>query len=172
MLECLADMGLPITESQQKFSAMDFQLREKVPSLFEKLSNKYGMSDLTYGSFHAAYGYRAKLSAADMAISCSALMESVHSSEVDNSTTQDTATPSSNFLIAQDALSRDNMQLVLQGIEEAKTIQSLMRTQVCTATKYTEPVYNGYFASHFSDRYMQVTLYIVVIVNDYNPLSV
>ena len=134
MLECLADMGLPITESQQKFSAMDFQLREKVPSLFEKLSNKYGLSDLTYGSFHAAYGYRAKLSAADMAISCAALMESTHNSELETSSaTQDTATPSSNFLMAQDALSRDNMQLVLQGIEEAKTIQSLMRTQVCKA---------------------------------------
>lgn len=111
---------------------MDFQLREKVPSLFEKLSNKYGLSDLTYGSFHAAYGYRAKLSAADMAISCAALIESTHNAEVEtSSTTQDTATSSSNFLTAQDALSRDNMQLVLQGIEGAKTIQSLMRTQVC-----------------------------------------
>ena len=133
MLECLADMGLPITESQQKFSAMDFQLREKVPSLFEKLSNKYGLPELTYGSFHAAYGYRAKLSAADMAIACAALIESARSSADTNrapSGTPDPDLPPNNFLIAQDALSRDNMHLVLQGIEEAKTTQSLIRTQV------------------------------------------
>ena len=131
MLECLADMGLPITESQQKFSAMDFQLREKVPSLFEKLSKKYGLSDLTYGSFHAAYGYRAKLSAADMAISCAALIESNRASG-DSDPSPDPSLPPSNFLFALDALSRDNMHLVQQGIEEAKTTQSLIRTQVPT----------------------------------------
>ena len=137
MLECLADMGLPITESQQKFSAMDFQLREKVPSLFQKLSNKYGLSELTYGSFHAAYGYRAKLSAADMAISCAALIESVRASADSDRAPSAAPAPDPslsphNFLIAQDALSRDNMHLVLQGIEKAKTTQSLIRTQVPT----------------------------------------
>ena len=144
MLECLAEMGLPLCESQQKFSAMDYNLREKVPSLFEKLSPKYGLSELTYGSFQAAYGYRAKLSAADMALSCAALIESRHTSKGSQAPCpaphpEPGLSPLSpnNFLVAQDALSRDNLPIVLRGIEEAKSTQSLMRTQVSHSLAYS-----------------------------------
>ena len=54
---------------------MDLSLRSEVGALFEEKAEKYGLEDITYGSFAANFGFRNKFCAADMVYTCMALME-------------------------------------------------------------------------------------------------
>jgi cell division control protein 45 len=54
---------------------MDLALRTDVGALFEEKSAKYGLEDITYGSFTANFGFRHKFCAADVVYACMALME-------------------------------------------------------------------------------------------------
>lgn len=54
---------------------MDLSLRSEVGALFEEKADKYGLEDITYGSFTANFGFRNKFCAADMVYTCMALME-------------------------------------------------------------------------------------------------
>ena len=54
---------------------MDLVLRTDVGALFEEKSAKYGLEDITYGSFSANFGFRHKFCAADVVYACMALME-------------------------------------------------------------------------------------------------
>ena len=54
---------------------MDLGLRTEVATLFEEKSEKYGLEDITYGSFSANFGFRHKFCAADVVYACLSLME-------------------------------------------------------------------------------------------------
>ena len=62
-------------QCKQKFTTMDLGLRTEVGALFEEKSEKYGLEDITYGSFSANFGFRHKFGAADVVYACLALME-------------------------------------------------------------------------------------------------
>ena len=73
--EFLAELGLPLVQCKQKFSTMDLELRSNIVSLFEEKVEKWGLDDITYGSYVANYGFRNKFCAADVAYACMAVME-------------------------------------------------------------------------------------------------
>ena len=73
--EFLAELGLPLSQCKQKFSTMDLGLRNEVQSMFEEKVEKYGLEDITYNSFTAAFGFRHKFCAADIVYAIIALLE-------------------------------------------------------------------------------------------------
>ena len=54
---------------------MDLGLRNEVQSMFEEKVEKYGLEDITYNSFTAAFGFRHKFCAADIVYAIIALLE-------------------------------------------------------------------------------------------------
>ncbi|XP_057295663.1 cell division control protein 45 homolog isoform X1 [Hydractinia symbiolongicarpus] len=118
--ELFADMGLPIKQCQQKFSSMDADLRGNVKEWIDSLAEKYGLDDLSYGSFVAQYGYRSKLCAGDVVFAISALLEYA----------KDGSTYSDHFLDAMDALTRSNVDKLIEGIELGKQQITSMVNQV------------------------------------------
>jgi cell division control protein 45 len=118
LLEFLADMGLPLVQCKQKFSAMDIQFRENFRSWIDRSAAKFGLDNMTYGSFNAQIGYKIKLSAADMLLSTTALIENPERSTEEA------------FLQALDALSWSNVTKILAGMETAKLQQVAIKAQV------------------------------------------
>jgi len=118
--ELFADMGLPIAQCKQKFMSMDVELKGNLKEWIGDIAEKYGLDDLSYGSFEANYGYRMKVCAEDVVCAITALLEY----------SKDGSTFSDNFLDAMDALTRSNSEKLLEGIEYAKTQISTIRSQV------------------------------------------
>lgn len=54
---------------------MDLQLRQEFHSTLERLSEKYGLSDIIYASFTLQYGYRNKYNAADIVYALLAILD-------------------------------------------------------------------------------------------------
>jgi len=75
LLEFLADMGLPLAQCKQKFSAMEVHYRENLKQWIDDSSRKFGLDDVTYGSFVAQFGYKNKLCASDIVYCTTALIE-------------------------------------------------------------------------------------------------
>lgn len=59
---------------------MDMQLRQEFQGSLEKLSDKYGLTDIIYATFVLSYGYRNKYCAADVVYSILAILECAVSS--------------------------------------------------------------------------------------------
>lgn len=74
--ELLAEMGLPLAQSKQRFSAMDLTLRQEFKQMVEKLAEKYNVKSVVGASFTLQYGYRFKYCASDVVYSMLALLES------------------------------------------------------------------------------------------------
>ncbi|XP_058835434.1 cell division control protein 45 homolog [Topomyia yanbarensis] len=120
MHELLVDMGLPLVHAKQTFNAMDLVLRKEFYDKMENFSEKYNLPDIVYGSFILQYGYRNKYSAADYVYSMLAILESVKKDR----------SPETCFLQSMDALSRNNKQILDDGIEICKTLVSAIFKQV------------------------------------------
>ncbi|XP_058464632.1 cell division control protein 45 homolog [Malaya genurostris] len=120
MHELLVDMGLPLVQAKQTFNAMDLILRKEFYDKMEKFSEKYHLPDIVYGSFILQYGYRNKYSAADYVYAMLAILESVKKDR----------SPETCFLQSMDALSRNNKQILDDGIELCKTLISAIFKQV------------------------------------------
>lgn len=118
LLEFLADMGLPLVQCQQKFTAMDVKFRDNFRMWVDQSAPKFGLDSMTYGSFISQTGYKIKLSAADMVLSTSALLENTEK-------LYDEA-----FLQSLDALSWSNVAKIQSGIELAKQQQAAIKAQV------------------------------------------
>ena len=73
--ELLAEMGLPLAQSKQRFSAMDLNLRQEFRQMVEKLSGKYNVDNIIGASFTLQYGYRFKYSSSDVVYAMLALLE-------------------------------------------------------------------------------------------------
>lgn len=74
--ELLAEMGLPLAQSKQRFSAMDLNLRQEFKEMVEKLASKYKVDSIVGASFTLQYGYKFKYCASDVVYSMLALLES------------------------------------------------------------------------------------------------
>lgn len=76
MRELLAEMGLPLAQSKQRFTAMDLTLRQEFRQMIEKLAGKYKVDAIIGTSFTLQYGYRFKYCASDVVYAMLALLES------------------------------------------------------------------------------------------------
>lgn len=74
--ELLAEMGLPLCQSRQKFSSMDLNLRQEFKSMMEKLADKYNVRSIVGGSFTLQFGYRFKYCASDIVYAMIGILES------------------------------------------------------------------------------------------------
>lgn len=68
--------SFPLVQSKQSFKSMDLQLRKEFFDAIEKLSEKYGLDNITFASFTLQYGYRNKYSASDVVYILLAILES------------------------------------------------------------------------------------------------
>ncbi|XP_031840909.1 cell division cycle protein 45 [Nomia melanderi] len=112
--ELLAEMGLPLAQSKQRFSAMDLSLRQEFRQMIEKLAGKYKVDTIIGTSFTLQYGYRFKYCASDIVYAMLALLESSSKEKL----------PQSCFLDALDCLSRTKKDILESGIEKAKVMLS------------------------------------------------
>ncbi|XP_014615039.1 PREDICTED: cell division control protein 45 homolog isoform X3 [Polistes canadensis] len=112
--ELLAEMGLPLAQSRQRFTAMDLTLRHEFRQMVEKLAGKYNVDRIVGTSFTLQYGYRFKYCASDIVYAMLALIESTTKERL----------PQRCFLDALDCLSRNKKELLENGIEKAKLMLS------------------------------------------------
>ncbi|XP_032223599.2 cell division control protein 45 homolog isoform X1 [Nematostella vectensis] len=136
--EFLADMGVPLVQSRQTFSNMDVQLRNNLKEWVETSAQKFGMEEMSYGSFNVQYGFRNKLCSSDVVHAVNALLESPSDES-----------KSEKFLDALDALSRSNSKLLLDGIEMAKKQLIALVTQVRSLIDMHQVVCAGPFLYAF-----------------------
>ena len=121
LLEFLAHLGIPLVQSQQKFTTMDIQYKKEVQKWIQDLIPRYDLDErLIDSNFVASKGYKFKYSAADVALGVRALLESP---EKDKSSNQ-------KFLEALDALSWNKTDLLEEGIELAKANTQAVLEQV------------------------------------------
>lgn len=118
--ELLVEMGLPLVQAKQTFSSMDLVLRKEFYEMIEKLSEKYNLPDIVYGSFTLQYGYRNRYSASDYVYSMLAILESIKKDR----------SPEFCFLEALDSLSRTNKNILDNGIGKAKQFLNVLFRQV------------------------------------------
>ncbi|CAB3364458.1 Hypothetical predicted protein [Cloeon dipterum] len=110
--QLLADMGIPIAQSKQKFCAMDLQLRHEFCDKMEMQAVKYGLDGIGCESFTLQCGYRQRYSASDVVFSLVALLESTESGR----------SSKINFMDTLDSLSRAKRPLLEAGISRAKDL--------------------------------------------------
>ncbi|KXJ28983.1 cell division control protein 45 homolog [Exaiptasia diaphana] len=136
--EFLADMGIPLAQSRETFSSMDVELRNNLKEWISTSAEKFGMDEITYGSFHVQYGFRNKLCASDCMYAVNAILEM-----------PDENSKSDKFLQALDSLSRSNTKLLLDGIEMAKTQLTALVNQVRSLIDMHQVVCGGPFLYAF-----------------------
>ncbi|XP_043253620.1 cell division control protein 45 homolog [Colletes gigas] len=112
--ELLAEMGLPLEQSRQRFSAMDLVLRQEFRQMVEKLAGKYKVDTIIGTSFTLQYGYKFKYCASDIVYSMLAVLESSSKEKL----------PQRCFLDALDCLSRTKKNILESGVEKAKIMLS------------------------------------------------
>eukprot|EP00111_Clytia_hemisphaerica_P005863 TCONS_00016961-protein len=118
--ELFADIGLPIVQCKQKYSSMDVEIRKDVKGWIEGIAEKYGMDDISFGSFASQYGYKTKICAEDMVCAISALLEYA----------REDISFSDQFVDALDALNRSSIDQLNGAIELGKKQVSSMVSQV------------------------------------------
>ncbi|BFZ04616.1 hypothetical protein BsWGS_07655 [Bradybaena similaris] len=110
--EFLAEMGLPLTQCKQQYSAMDTAMRSEVKVRIQEYMNKYGLEiqDVIIPSFTMQYGYKHLLCATDFVYACAASLESVDRLRL----------PTDNFLEASEILQRCVSRKIEAGLDSAK----------------------------------------------------
>lgn len=121
--ELLVEMGLPLVQARQAFSSMDLLFKKEFYSMVEKLSEKYDLANIVFGSFTLQYGYRQRFSASDYVYAMLAILESI----------KNTRTPEVCFLEAMDSLARNNKTVLENGIVTAKQLLMAIFKQVQTS---------------------------------------
>ncbi|XP_072164043.1 cell division control protein 45 homolog [Diadema setosum] len=137
--EFLADMGLPLAQCQQKFSAMDITFKNNIRDLLESSAKKFGLDNITLPSFHAQYGFKNKFCAFDIAYAVEAVLESI---DKDKSSEE-------RFLDALDCLSRSYIDRLHKGLESAKLQLQAMVTEVQSLLDMGQVVSAGPFLYAF-----------------------
>ncbi|XP_063230464.1 cell division control protein 45 homolog [Bacillus rossius redtenbacheri] len=120
LFELLAEMGLPLAQSRQKFRAMDLNLRQEFRGAVEKLADKYGLEDIVHVTFTLQYGFGNCYCASDVVYAMLAVLESPAK---DRSGCE-------RFMAAMDCLSRARKDLLDEGIEQAKQLLVCVSKQV------------------------------------------
>ena len=75
----LARMGFSLRQSQQKFSYMPLEMKQKLREKTEEMAPEFGLDDLFYGSFKRTFAFQYQLSAADAFYGLQALLEAPES---------------------------------------------------------------------------------------------
>lgn len=133
MQELLLEMGLPLAQSKQSFKTMDLQLRKEFQSSVEKLSDKYGLSDIVYVTFVLQFGYRHRYNASDVVYALLSILES----------TPRTKPPEECFNTALDCLSRAHADTLQNCIEKAKDIAKCVFKTVQSALEMKSITFAG-----------------------------
>ncbi|RDD44749.1 Cell division control protein 45-like protein [Trichoplax sp. H2] len=118
--ELLAEIGIPVKQAMQKFSSMDMEYKINVKEWIENLAQKFGLSDITFGSFRSQFGYKTKFTAADAVYGLIAIIEDMENPKP----------LSDKFLEALDSLSRSKCKTLSEGIRKAKLQQIAIFKQV------------------------------------------
>merc|ERR1711881_614240 len=119
-------------QCEQKFNSMDLELRTNVTEIFKEKVGKYGLEDITYNSFTAAFGFRHKFCAADVAHAVRALLEYQHSISQGQDAAAHAAITADNFLESLRSLNRFEIDVLETGIERAKAKLKLINDKVLT----------------------------------------
>lgn len=118
VLDFLADLGIPLTESKQRFNYINTEIREEIPKAIEAKKDKYEIQDIFFSTFSCQFGYQHKYCAADIARAVAATLEYGDS-------TLDTKQA---VYQALDLLSRKNGPQMETGILAAKNqVQAVVR---------------------------------------------
>ncbi|XP_002736001.2 cell division control protein 45 homolog [Saccoglossus kowalevskii] len=133
--EFLADMGLPLVESKQKYTSMDMALRENLTDWINKSAEKYGLDDMFHPSFQAQYGFKNKFCATDFVYAVGAVLESADKNKSDEQ----------KFLQAFDCLKRSNLDLLEIGLDTAKKQMTAILEQVRTLLDMNQVICAGPF---------------------------
>ncbi|XP_063927342.1 cell division control protein 45 homolog [Zophobas morio] len=158
LYELLADMGLPVAQSQQSFESMDLQLRKEFHESLEKLSEKYNLEDLIFTSFVLQFGYRNKYCASDIVYAMLAILESSPRDK-----------PEECFNSALDCLSRRHKETLQKAIERAKTITKTLFKTVQAAIDMKQIITAGSFVYYIIqegslDWYMLSNQHILLLL--------
>lgn len=131
----LAEMGMPLVESKQKFSTMDLSLRNEFMTMMNKVSVRDNLPHLVIPSFYLSYGYTSRYAASDYVYSLLALLSrpSREKSFTDC------------FLEAFDALARVKRDLLESGISRAKKLMIALFRQVQNAIEMKQIKATGPF---------------------------
>ncbi|KAJ8889135.1 hypothetical protein PR048_008629 [Dryococelus australis] len=120
LFELLAEMGLPLVQSRQKFRAMDLNLRHEFHAMVEKLAGKYGIDDIVHVTFTFQYGFGNCYCASDVVYAMLAVLESAAKNR----------SGCERFMAAMDCLSRTRKDILDEGIEQAKQLLVCIFKQV------------------------------------------
>uniref|UniRef100_A0AAV1UM09 Cell division control protein 45 n=1 Tax=Peronospora matthiolae TaxID=2874970 RepID=A0AAV1UM09_9STRA len=71
----LARMGFSLRQSQQKFSYMPLEMKQKLREKTQEMAPEFGLDDLFYGSFKRTFAFQYQLCAADAFYGLQALLE-------------------------------------------------------------------------------------------------
>ncbi|XP_074603458.1 cell division cycle protein 45 [Brevipalpus obovatus] len=118
--EFLADLGLPLSQCRNNFSAMDFDLRKNVLEWVENLSEKYNLDGIVGDSFEAKHGFRHHFAVDDMVYGLNALLESPCRE----------LNLKEKFMKALEALSWSKIEVIMKGIELAQSQLKAILKQV------------------------------------------
>ncbi|KAK6183991.1 hypothetical protein SNE40_006545 [Patella caerulea] len=141
LYEFLAEMGLPLIQCKQKYSAMDTNLKGNVKTLIQEHMAKYGLSiqDVVLPSFYAQYGFKSKLSATDVVFATASILEAIEKGKSVND----------NFLNALDVLNRVNVPIMEKALENAKKQLIAVVNQVRTFLDMHQVISAGPFLYAF-----------------------
>ncbi|KAL3681930.1 hypothetical protein R1sor_024886 [Riccia sorocarpa] len=132
----LANMGIAITEAQQKFPHMKTETRTNLKSMFEQIEASSGFTDLFYRSFQRFHGYNPKVSAADVVYGATALLEAYA-----EATDEHGAFAFANqFWDAYTALNADSLKELVAGMHLAIKVQRAIHRQGCYAIMRKEVI--------------------------------
>lgn len=149
--EFLADMGIPLVQSKQKFYSMDFDLRNNLKGWVETSADKFGLDEMSYGTFHVQYGFKNKLCASDVVYAVNALLEAP---DTDGMSKWD------HFLEALDALSRSNTEKLQEGIKLGKKQLIAVVEQVRSLIDMHQVMCAGHFLySHLREGIPDLNLF-------------
>jgi len=87
--EMLAKMGLPLAQCQQPYAFMKPTLKRRLRAMIMEHADDYGLDNLSYTGFIRVSGYKSLLSASDMSLAVTALLECETKSTHDKLTTED-----------------------------------------------------------------------------------
>ncbi|XP_044764128.1 cell division control protein 45 homolog [Coccinella septempunctata] len=157
--QLLAEMGLPLAQSKQKFTSMDLQLRQEFHDSMEKLSEKYNLEDIVYPTFILRYGFTNTYSASDVVYMLLALLETAPKSK----------SPEECFNTALEFLPKPKKELAEAGIGRAKTLFRVMFKTVQGALEMKQVTSAGPFIYYiiqegFLDWYMFSNLNVLSLL--------
>ncbi|KAJ8956232.1 hypothetical protein NQ318_014963 [Aromia moschata] len=121
--------------SSQAFRTMDLQLRKEFHETLERLSEKYGLQDITYATFTLQYGYRNKYCAMDIVLALLAILEASPKEKK----------PEELFNSALDCLSRTKKEVIDNAVERAKIITKTLFKTVQSALDMKQIISAGPF---------------------------